>query len=92
MEQYASIKYFTETSFGSNKALLGFRSGGRTANEQPTGCRITTGGDIDVTGAYSTVLQKTILPLGRPETYTSGPNSKSYTLKKFLLRAIKKEH
>jgi hypothetical protein len=85
--QYCSIKFLLEKSRGSvNYITVANVTGGRTCNEQPNKIVFTFGMDLDIMGAYASILKMKIsIIIGRPSFlgYTSN-QFKRETLYTFL--------
>lgn len=82
-KQYASIRYFVTEWQEKNVALLALCTGGKTNNERPLECLIRYGADVDLAGAYSRMLKRSLYPFGRPRLYSASPNGEPLTLGKF---------
>lgn len=78
--QYASVNFliseYSSQSFVSN---LGLTTGGRTVNERPYEFYTEYGADVDIQGAYGTVLKQLLFPIGRPSIFTETSNTKKIT-------------
>lgn len=72
--QYASIKFIVQKSENTSILSASMVSGGRTVNERPFECFISECVDIDIVGAYSSVLKKLGFPIGRPREFTYSNN------------------
>lgn len=89
--QFASSSYILDISANNDMYILAFITGGRTMNCRPFEYSFKNGIDIDIEGAYSTVLQTLEIPLGRPRYYTRDINNNNkLTLRQFLNKLKKK--
>jgi hypothetical protein len=84
--QYCSYKYlnqhYPEKDF--RIGALGSVTGGRTVNERPFEFTIPIGADVDISGAYASVLKEIGQPLNKPTIFTTDINSKKISLGTFL--------
>lgn len=86
--QYCSNKFLTKQSYNSNlyTAALASVSGGRTSNERPNEYSILHGCDIDISGAYASVLEEIGIPLNSPKIFSTSENQEQITLGEFLTK------
>ncbi len=84
--EYCSYKYFNEYHPLKDYRIsaLGSVTGGRTVNERPLEYSIPFGIDIDISGAYASVLKQIGQPLNKPIIFTTDINSKKKKLGNFL--------
>ena len=75
-----------ESTSNNNLYLLSSVSGGRTINEQPNFFYFLLAVDLDILGAYGSMLEKLVIPFGKPHLYSLAANTvPTVTLKDFML-------